>query len=173
MSQQLKDDMVIMGRFGRPIGIQGQIKLFVFSKSQGNIEDYQPWHIKNSLGQWEIVKCKNIQQRNKFLAVNIANINSRETAQAFTHKEVAIERSVLPTLPEGEYYWRDLIGMNVINKEKYKLGTVTELLETGANDVLIIKSGDKQYLVPFLIDKFVINISREEKLITVDWDKNF
>lgn len=173
MSQQLKGDMVIMGRFGRPVGIQGQIKLFVFSKAQANIEDYQPWHIKNSAGQWEIVNCKNIKQRDKFLAVNIAGINSRETAQAFTSKEVAIERSVLPTLPDGEYYWRDLIGMNVINKKSIKLGKVTELLETGANDVLIIKSGDKKHLIPFLIDKFVLDISLKENLITVDWDESF
>lgn len=173
MSQQLKDDMVIMGRFGRPVGIQGQIKLFVFSNCQSNIEDYKPLYIKNTLEQWEVVDCENIKQRDKFLAVSISGINSRDAVQIFTGKEIAVERNVLPTLPDGEYYWRDLIGMNVVNLQSYQLGKVSEILETGANDVLIVKSADKKYLIPFLIDKFVMNINTKENLITVDWDENF
>ncbi len=84
---------------------------------------------------------------------------------------MAILRSQLPTLKEDEYYWSDLIGLTVINKEGVELGIVNYLIETGSNDVLVIKSSDgKEHAIPYLPKRVILNIDLEKRLIEVDWE---
>ena len=77
----------------------------------------------------------------------------------------------MPALEKGEYYWNDLMGHKVINQQKEHLGVVQTFLETGANDVLVVK-GDKEYLIPF-IPHVILNVDMAKKEIEVDWDKDF
>lgn len=173
MSQLHNDDLVVMGRLGRPVGLKGQVKLYPFSKDISQLIDYQPWYMKNSQDSWQIVDCSDVTLRDKFLLVSIKGVLSKEAAQALTHNEIAVPRTALPVLPEGEYYWRDLIGLQVVNADGCPFGLVTELMETGANDVLIVKLGDKKRLIPFLLDEFILSIDITNKMITVDWDEDF
>jgi 16S rRNA processing protein RimM len=80
---------------------------------------------------------------------------------------------LLPEPDEGEYYWRDLIGLKVETEQGIALGVVDYLLETGANDVLVVKDGDKERLIPFLQGQFVKNINLESGMMIVDWDPEF
>ena len=99
--------------------------------------------------------------------------------QFIVGSEIIVAENVLPELPEGEFYWRDLIGMVVVTTKGYNLGTVSELMETGANDVLVVKAnpndgfGQKERLIPYLADQVVISVSAETKQICVDWDPGF
>jgi 16S rRNA processing protein RimM len=82
----------------------------------------------------------------------------------------------LPAAKPGEFYWLDLIGLQVINQQGVELGVVDHLMETGANDVLVVrdkKQANKEQLVPFVIDKFVKSVDLENKTILVDWDADF
>jgi 16S rRNA processing protein RimM len=173
MSQQLKDDMVVMGRLGRPIGLKGQVTLYPFSKVMSQLVDYQPWYMKNDLGVWKILECTDVIVRDKFLLLSINGIASKEAAQMLTHNEIAVPADKLPALPAGEYYWRDLIGLSVVNTTGCQFGFVTELMETGANDVLVVELKEKKRLIPYLLDQFVLSIDISNKLITVDWDEDF
>jgi len=76
-------------------------------------------------------------------------------------------------LPPHEYYWKDLINLTVVNLEGITLGRVERLMETGSNDVLIIKNNKKEYLIPYLPKRFVKNIDLKTKQILVDWDPDF
>tara|TARA_B110000908_G_scaffold36787_1_gene44166 strand:- start:62 stop:583 length:522 start_codon:yes stop_codon:yes gene_type:complete len=173
MSQQRNDDKVVMGRFGRPVGVKGQVKLFGFSNDFAQLVNYQPWYMKDANDQWQLVDCENITKRDKFLVVTVKGVESKEAAQLLTHQEIAVKTSVLPKLPAGEYYWRDLIGLNVVNATGHAFGLVTDLMETGANDVLVIELEDKKRLVPFLLDDVILAVDLNKKLITVDWDEDF
>ena len=80
-------------------------------------------------------------------------------------------RSALPTPAENEYFWADLIGLEVVNQHGVVLGRVDSLMETGAHDVLVVE-GSKEYLIPF-IDAFVGKVDVEAGRIEVDWGEDY
>ena len=69
----------------------------------------------------------------------------------------------------GHYYWSDLIGLKVVHRDGTELGIIDEMLETGANDVMVVK-GDKERLIPFVRDETVINVDLSERRVDVDWE---
>jgi len=107
----------------------------------------------------------------KSIIVKIEAINDREQAQVYTNDDIAIDGKALPKLNKDEHYWKDLIGMSVITKDGTALGTITNLLETGANDVLIV-TGDRERMIPYT-KQTVESIDTEKKTIIVDWDPEF
>jgi 16S rRNA processing protein RimM len=98
---------------------------------------------------------------------------------AYTHAEISMDSAQLPELPQGEFYWRDLIGMSVVTDKGYDLGIVDDLMETGSNDVLVVKANSKdafgqaERLIPFLTDTVIIEVKHDAREITVDWDPGF
>ena len=173
MSQQLKEELVIIGRFGRPIGIKGQIKFYVYSREPETVAQYQPWKIKTTANNWEIIKPISITLKDKFLVVLLDGISDRNAAEKLTNMEVVVTRSQLPMLSEGEYYWQDLIGLKVINHNQKPLGKVIQLLETGANDVLVVEADDNKHLIPFILEQYILNIDLKSGEIMVHWDEDY
>jgi len=98
---------------------------------------------------------------------------------ALTNVEISVDAAQLPELPQGEFYWRDLIGMSVVTDKGYDLGTVDDLMETGSNDVLVVKAnkkdafGQAERLIPFLTDSVIKEVKHDAREITVDWDPGF
>ena len=169
---QHKSQKVIIGRLGRPVGIHGQIKLYPYSREPSNLLDYNPWFIEDE-NDWQVIEFSKVIEKDKFLLVTFNSVKNREQAQKLTNKSLAVNRESLAQLGADEYYWSDLIGLSVTNTNGTSLGVVTEIMETGANDVLIVCNEDKQYLVPFLLNEFILQVSLETNSMTVDWDENF
>ena len=92
---------------------------------------------------------------------------------------IAITPDQLQVLSEDEFYWRDLVGLRVINREGIELGTVQRLMETGANDVLVVsdeqsaEQGGREHLVPWTPGQAVLEVDLEQGRILVDWDEDF
>lgn len=162
---------VVIGKFGRPQGLTGMVRVFSFTDPKDNLYDYKNWHAKINHEIQEI-KPVALQKNNKFDLVKIAGYESREQAAFLTNVEIIIEGSQLPILADDEYYWHELVGMEVQNCQGLSLGKVKEMLETGANDVIIVE-GNKRYLIPYIINDFILNIDSINKIITVDWDPDF
>ncbi len=164
-------DWVVLGRFGRVHGIKGFIRVHSFTEPPEGILGYTVWHafIAN---QWQLIKLVRTELTNKALLVQVEGYDEREQIAQLTNKEIAIERSQLPSLKPGEYYWHELIGMQVVNQENNILGNVGEILPTGANDVLVV-SGDKRYLIPYLPQQTIVSINSNLRLITVDWGLDY
>jgi 16S rRNA processing protein RimM len=99
-------------------------------------------------------------------------INDREQAHKLINQEIAVHRRQLPDLPEGEFYWKDLVGLEVFTVEGKRLGRVKSMLETGANDVLVVR-GDRERLIPFVQGQFVTSVNLDDGRMTVDWDADF
>ncbi len=103
----------------------------------------------------------------------------REDAHLLTNFEIAIDPTSLPELSEDEFYWRELFGMQVVTTKGYHLGEVSDILETGSNDVLVVKAnikdafGQKERLIPFLEEQVIKQVDREAQRIEVDWDPGF
>lgn len=111
--------------------------------------------------------------------MKLKGTEDREAAQLLTNAEIGVDLSVFPELEEGDYYWHDLIGCTVVNLEGYTMGTVTEMMETGSNDVLVVRAnskdafGKQERLIPFLYEQVVKRVDLATKAITVEWDAGF
>ncbi|MDP3705585.1 MAG: ribosome maturation factor RimM [Legionellaceae bacterium] len=162
---------IVIGRFGRPQGLKGFIRVISFTEPQQNIVSYTPWYIKLD-GAWQPVKLLEIEKHSKFILVQVDGYQQREQVSLLTNIDIVVQRAKLPSLPPGDYYWHELTGMKVVNKEGLLLGDVTDIVATGSNDVLVVV-GEKRHLIPYLLGEYVINIDDNQRLITVDWDADF
>ena len=164
------NDKIILGRFGAVYGVRGWLRVVSFTQPIENILNYPKWQVQH-LDSWETIIVEDGKIHGKGIIVKIKEISDREQAQAYTSDDIAIDSEALPELNKDEHYWKDLIGMSVITKDGITLGTVKNLLETGANDVLIIK-GKRERMIPYT-KHTIQSIDIEKKIITVDWDPDF
>ena len=169
---------VTLGKVGAVYGIKGWLKIHSFTDDQEAILDYFPWSLK--LGnKIQSVDITDWRKHNNGLVVKVAGIDDRDVAQKLVGSEIFVSEDALSDLPEGEFYWRDLIGMSVVTDKGYDLGQVSDIMETGANDVLVVKAnlkdgfGKKERLIPYLMDQVILSVSTENKQICVDWDPGF
>jgi 16S rRNA processing protein RimM len=109
----------------------------------------------------------------KGVVAKLKGCDDRDAAAALMGMNIAIRREQLPAATEGEYYWADLVGLAVSNLEGVSLGVVEQLLETGANDVLVVVQGDVERLLPFVQGQFVKEVDLTNRRIIVDWDPEF
>ena len=165
------NDWVIIGRFGRPHGLKGFVSVISFTEPRDNILRYTDWHGYFN-AQWQPLKLLHLEMNNKFILAQVDGYHERETSARLTNINVAVRREQLPVLQPGEYYWDQLVGMQVINQQGVLLGAVTEIMPTGANDVLVVV-GEKRHLIPYLPDRWVIDVNDSQRIITVDWDADF
>lgn len=161
------NEWVVIGRFGRVHGIKGFIQVHSFTEPHENIFEYQPWHITIKKNWCPISIHQQQMSGGKFL-VQIENYMTREEASSLTNLDIAVPRNTLPEL-EDQYYHHDLIGLKVYNNNQDYIGEITEIFSTGANDVMMV-SGEKQVLIPFVWDIYVKSIDLDAKQMIVDWD---
>lgn len=164
-----KEDYLVIGKIGSVYGIKGWIKITPFTESIEKILDYNPWYLSNG-DRWEKIELEAGRQYGKGVIVKIPGSDTPETSKKLTGKMIAIRRDQLPSLPKEEYYWRDLEGLTVIDQHEKKIGVVIYLMETGSNDVLVVKSDDKEYAIPYLLKETVRKIDLVKREIHVDWD---
>jgi 16S rRNA processing protein RimM len=168
--------MVVMGRIVAPYGILGWLKVQPETAEVDGLLNYPSWWIGREEGlqkhPWQEVKVESGRVHGNTLLIKLAGINDRTAAFAFKGRHVAIPRDALPPLEENEFYHADLIGLRVLNQQQEDFGLVTDVLQTGANDVLVVKRGERERLIPF-IDQTVLQVDMAQKLIMVDWDADF
>lgn len=174
------NQMVIMGRIVAPYGIYGWLKIQPDTETIDGLLDYPVWWlgrdddsnrpgIKNT--PWREFEVETARIHADTLLVKLRGIDNRDAAMAFKSQHIAVPRSELPQAGEGEFYWSDLIGLAVKNQQQVDFGKVTDVLETGANDVLVVQ-GDRERLIPF-IDQVVMAVDLAAGTMLVDWDAEF
>ena len=167
--------MVVMGRIVAPYGVLGWLKVLPDTETMDSLFDYPVWWIGRD-DQWQATKVEELKIHNDVLVVKLAGVNDRDAALACKSKQVAVPREALPEPSEDEYYWSDLIGLEVKNQQNVMLGWITDVFETGANDVLVVNTGKEngnvERLIPF-IDQVVLAVDIQAKTMLVDWDADF
>jgi len=172
------NNLITLGKVGSVYGIKGWLKIHSFTENAEDIFDYSPWSLKLG-GKTQSVTVTDWRKHNNGLIAKFDGIDDRDIAQGVVSHEITVDESVLPELPDGDFYWRDLIGMTVVTEQGYNLGEVTDIMETGANDVLVVKAnrndgfGKKERLIPYLFEQVVKTVDATNKQITVDWDPGF
>ena len=133
------------------------------------ILQYQPWLLGEDKKPVEIVDGR---KQGKGLAALLPGFDDREQAATLVGSQIFVKREQLPTTEKDEYYWSDLEGLEVKTIDGVLLGRVESILETGANDVMVIR-GDREHLVPFVQGQYVSRVDLENGMIEVDWDPEF
>ena len=163
--------LIHVGKISGVFGVKGWLKLFSFTEPRDNILSYKTWLLQKN-GQEKPVKLIGGQAQGKGVVAQIEGISDREQAFDVIGWDIFISHDQLPAKEKGEYYWFELIGLDVENLEGIRLGKVESLFETGANDVLLIK-GEKERAVPFLQGQTVTAIDLAAGRMVVDWDADF
>ncbi len=162
------DDFVVVAKVGAPYGIKGWTKIHSFTEWAVDIFEYSPLYIEDKQG-WQTIKFTDGKEHGKSLVAKLVGYDSPEAVRVLTGKQIAIKRSQLPALQENEYYRRDLEGLTVINQDGKVLGIVSYVLETGSNDVLVVKN-DKEHAIPYLLGSVILSVDLEKKEMRVDWE---
>jgi 16S rRNA processing protein RimM len=166
--------MVVMGRVTAPFGVKGWIKIYALTAQPGNLCDYPVWWLWRD-GDWREAKVLAAKVHGKLLVAQLAGIDSREAAAALKSVEIGVPRGQLPAATQGEFYWADLIGLKVVNTEQHELGRVARIMQTGANDVLVVTDGETaalEILIPFIADA-IKAVDVAAGVIAVDWGRNY
>ena len=133
---------------------------------------YSPWILQKN-NQTREIKVTGGQRQGNTVVAQLDGVTDRDAAMALMGWKILISKQQLPKPKPGEYYWADLVGLKVKTQEGIFLGVVDHLLETGANDVLVVMDGEVERLIPFLQQHTVLNIDLAAGLVVVDWDPDF
>lgn len=160
-----------MGRLGAAHGLSGWLRVVSYADPPEQLQNYRNWVLVVNDRRKEVT-LHSLRSTGNGLACLLENIDTREAAEALNGAEIHIHRSALPPTDADEWYWADLEGLEVRNLDGERLGDVTGLMATGANDVLIVK-GNRRRLIPFLPGSRVREVNLDEGRLIVDWDASF
>lgn len=163
---------VLVGRIVGVSGTAGAIKLESWTDPRMQIFRYQPWILKTADSEREVRGCRGRQQ-GKGMVATLPGVADREQASALIGTDIWVLRSALPQPRPGEYYWVDLEGMDVVNVDGVAFGQVSHLFATGANDVLVARDGERERMIPFVLEQYVKQVDLDARRIVVDWDPDF
>jgi 16S rRNA processing protein RimM len=159
-----------MARISAPFGVRGWIKLQPYTEEPGNLLAYPTWWV-GDIGDWQESRVEHGEVQSGSLVAKLAGCEDRDAAALYRGKQVAIPRESFPAPAANEFYWTDLVGVRVVNEKGVDLGAVREVLETGANDVLVVQ-GERERLLPFT-ELVVKEVDLAGRVIRVEWDSDF
>ncbi len=169
---------LVAGRITGCYGIKGWVKIHAYTEPMENFLGFGEWMLQRRRGM-EPIEFDAGKRHGKGLVAHIKGVDDRTAAEAYKGLEVAVRASSLPTLEEGDFYWHQLQGLQVWCREgegadEVLLGTVDYLIETGSNDVLVVKPGagsidERERLIPYLPGDVVTRVDTEAGRIEVDW----
>lgn len=170
---QTDTELLVLGRITSTFGIKGWVKVYSHTHPKENIFSYRPWLLKQNN---RLVELKFVEGRvhGKGLIAKLEGIDNPESAAIYLGQNIYLSQDTLPELEEGNYYLSQLIGLEVINLQGDVFGRVANFIETGANDVLVVKpsstSMDKQErLIPLVMPQIVTDVDLASGRLTVDW----
>lgn len=169
----LQDTHIQLGAIQGAFGIKGWLKVFSFCRPKEQILDYSTWELKSSTGtaSYELQDGK---VHGNGIVAKLHSINDRTQAETILRAEIWVAREHMPALADNEYYWFQLEGLNVCTLEGESLGKVKSMMETGANDVMVVIDADKkEILIPYVHEQVIKQVDLDKKLITVDWHKDY
>ncbi len=164
--------MVIMGRVAGAQGIQGWIKIQPYTAEPDSLLDYRTWWLGDEKQGWRELDVLKSSLHGRGVIAQVMGCHDRNTAEKYKGLLIAIPRSRMPQPAEDEYYWTDLIGLEVRNLGDERLGVVDHLQDTGANQVLCVSGEKGEILIPFIASA-VKQVDLTGKVIRVDWQADY
>lgn len=161
------DPEVILGEVVGVFGVRGWVKVRSYARPPEALFDYSPWLV-GSGEQRRVCRVEACRPDQRGYTVQLAGISTRDEAESLLRAPIAVPLSALPAAPAGSWYWRDLLGLEVHNLQGVRLGQVSNLIETGAADVLVVE-GERERLIPFVPEVYIRTVDLAARRMTVDW----
>lgn len=180
----MNSEFLVLGKIVGVWGVKGWLKVFSYTRQRDDIASYDHWYLrpKKSLATKNpssvLYRVKNCRTQGQGLVAQLDSVDSRDQAEALNGYEVLVKADQLPTLGKGEYYWHQLIGLTVVRsvggaEDFQELGKVRSMIETGANDVIVVRSDnageDEEVLIPYIQDDVIKSVDIENGQLVVDW----
>ena len=156
-----------MGRVAAPFGVKGWVKITPFTESPAALARYRRLWVERQ-GEWREVAVEEAAVHGASVVARLAGCDDRDAAVELRGAELAVPRDALPAAAPGEFYWADLVGLDVVNTAGEPLGTVQGLFSTGAHDVMRVGEGKGERLLPF-VATVVRKVDLATRRIEVDW----
>ena len=154
-----------------PYGVNGWVKVYSFTEKLESFLQYKKLFLSKDQKNWIEIKVIDIKLHGKTIVANFLEIANRTQAENYKGYLIGVPKNLLPRLKEEQYYWSDLIGCEVLNLQNISFGLVDTFIETGANDVIVVK-GDKERLIPYTTEA-VLKVDTINRKIMVDWNEDF
>ncbi|MDH0141924.1 ribosome maturation factor RimM [Aquipseudomonas alcaligenes] len=170
------EDLIVLGKITSVHGVRGEVKIYSFTDPIDNLLGYPAWTLKRD-GEVKQVELVSGRLQGKILVAKLRGLDDREVARTFAGFDICVPRALLPDLDDGEYYWHQLEGLKVIDLQGQLLGRLDHLLETGSNDVMVVKPcpgslDDRERLLPYT-EQCVQKVDLAAGEMRVDWDADF
>lgn len=174
-------DLVVVARITTVFGVKGWVKIHSYTEPMDNLRGFKALYVQRN-GRWQPLELEQIKRHQKGLIGLICGVDDREQARNWCQSDIAVSASEMPALGDDDYYWHQLEGLRVYTLDAERgevlLGSVDHMLETGANDVMVVRQcagslDDRERLVPWLPDQVVKAVDLEAGTIHVDWDSEF
>ncbi len=164
----MKKDLFPIGRVIKPHGVRGKIKIKYFGEDFSRFHLYRKVFIEDPLGRLKSYEILEATPQPPRLILQLIEIRTVEEAQCLVGKEIFIRKESLPDLPEGEYYWIEILGMEVETEDGEHIGRIKEILPTGAHDVYVVQGERREIFLP-AVEGVIRSINREKKVVKVAW----
>jgi len=171
------DRLVEVGRIQAAYGIKGWVWVYSNTDPITNIFAYAPWYARID-GVWQEMRVPEWRSQGKGIVMRLEGVSDRNGAELLKGLPIWVSKACLPELPDGDYYWSDLLDLSVFLEDGRLLGQVHSMMETGSNDVLVVRalSGSidaRERLIPWLPERVVKLVDVVGRRIVVDWDPEF
>ena len=173
-SGTVPNDLVLMAHVKEPFGLTGRLKLHVYSGELDALGQFKSWWWAGPAGMpdWAPVVPEEFVERGGSVIAKLPGIADRDAAFAHKGWQIAVARSEFSPAAEGEYYWSDLVGLRVVNRDGVALGHVIELMDLGPHQVLRVMQGERETLIPF-VGQYVDRVDVAAGEIVVDWGLDY
>ena len=147
-------------------GVRGQLRVFLFSGEFSSISGLTSVMLRTSQGIMEVFEVAGAAHHGKKFLLTLRNLDTIDQVQHLVGRELYIRSEQLPSLPDGEFYWRDLVGLRVVTEQGEMLGLLTEIIATGSNDVYVVQGDGREYLIPAL-EEVILEVKLNEGIMKV------
>lgn len=162
---------IVVGRVSGLHGVKGWLKVFSYTEPLDNIVRYKPWLLERDEHAMRF-EVDAGARHGKGVIAHLGGVDDRDAAATLVGANILVDRDQFSRAGDDEFYWADLIGLDVATKSGVSLGKVDSLMETGANDVLVVH-GDRRRLVPFVMDEVIRDVDLRAGQVIVEWDPEF
>jgi 16S rRNA processing protein RimM len=159
-------ELISIGKVLGPHGIKGQLRIIPFSGDSSSITSLRTLLLRAPGGTYDSYEMASAVAHKKNVLVSLKGFDNINQVLSLVGREVFIRRDQFPRLPEGEYYWCDLIGLVVQTEDGETLGELVDIFETGSNDVYVVKAGVREILIP-ATEEVILNVNLEARRMII------
>ncbi len=176
MADSLSTDttLVTLGHIGGVFGVKGWVRVVSHTRPVSRILDYSPWYVQQG-HDWTAIDVIAGHRQGRGIVAHLSGVEDRDQAAGLIQARIAVQRRQLPPLDAGEYYWADLEGLQVTTIQGVTLGQIDRLMETGANDVMVVQGESEELLIPYIPEVISkVDLDAGTMMVDlVDWDPEF